>query len=217
MRRYESVLILDPQLSDEDVQNFTDRYSGLIKEGGGEIIRVQDWGQRRLAYLVKKRDTGRYLLLDYVGMPAVLNEVERQFKISEQVLKFISVMLDDNVDLDAFKEQAPAEKPASTQPTPAAAETAPPAAEPEAQPAQAEAAPETAAEAPVEPAAEAQTEAPVEAEAEVPVEAPAETPAEPDPAPQATEPAGSETAQDEPKAEASDEPVSDEAKKEGSN
>lgn len=234
MRRYESVLILDPELSDEDVQSFTDRYSGLIKEGGGEIIRVEDWGQKRLAYLVKKKDTGRYLLLDYVGMPSVLNEVERQFKISEHVMKFLSIMLDDNVDLDAFKEQAPQEETVATPPEPAATEPAPPVTEPEAQPtetapaeaaAEAPSTPEPVAEAPAEPVVEATAEpvveAPAEPVAEAPAEAPEEAPAEaPEeaavktPVESAPEPPAAEA---EPTAETSDEPASDEIKKEGDN
>jgi small subunit ribosomal protein S6 len=103
MRRYESVVILDPDMADDDVSNFTERYSRVIKQNGGEIIKIEDWGSKKLAYLVRKKDRGRYILLDYVGLPALLNEVERQFKISDEVMKFISVKVDDNVTLEAFK------------------------------------------------------------------------------------------------------------------
>ena len=103
MRRYESLIILDPDLPDEDIVGFTERYSQLIKTSGGEIIKIEDWGSKRLAYLVKKRDRGRYILIDFVGLPALITEMERQFKISEEVMKFLSVKLDDSVDLDAFK------------------------------------------------------------------------------------------------------------------
>ncbi len=74
MRRYESVVILDPDLPDDGIRQFTDRYTALIKNNGGEIIKLEDWGKKKLAYLVKKRDAGRYLLLDYVGVPDVISE-----------------------------------------------------------------------------------------------------------------------------------------------
>jgi small subunit ribosomal protein S6 len=110
MRRYESVVILDPEVADDDVRQFTERYTSLIKDHDGEIIKVEDWGKKRLAYLVKKRDTGRYILLDYVAPPEVINEVERNFKIDEGVLKYLSVKMDDDVDLEAFKAQAEEEE-----------------------------------------------------------------------------------------------------------
>ena len=56
MRRYESVIILDPDLPDDDIRAFTDRYTELIRSYGGDIIKVDDWGLKKLAYLVKKRE-----------------------------------------------------------------------------------------------------------------------------------------------------------------
>jgi small subunit ribosomal protein S6 len=117
MRRYESVVILDPELPEEDIQNFTEKYSQAIKQNGGEVIKIEDWGFKKLAYLVKKRERGRYLLLDYVGLPALLSELERQFKISEEVMKFVSVKIDDNVDLEAFKAQTVQEEETAAEPT----------------------------------------------------------------------------------------------------
>ncbi len=103
MRRYESVVILDPEMPDDDIRSFTDKYTELIKANGGEIIKIEDWGFKRLAYLVRKKEKGRYFLFDFVGVPAVITELERQFKISEEVLKFLSVKIDEDVDLEAFK------------------------------------------------------------------------------------------------------------------
>lgn len=103
MRRYESVVILDPEMPDDDIRSFTDKYTELIKTSGGEIIKIEDWGFKRLAYLVRKKEKGRYILFDFVGVPAVITELERQFKISEEVLKFLSVKIDEDVDLEAFR------------------------------------------------------------------------------------------------------------------
>jgi len=114
MRRYESVVILDPELSDDEVRSFTERYAGIITTKGGELIKLDDWGRKKMAYLVKRRDVGRYVLFDFVGMPDVITELERNFKITEHVLKFISVKLDDNINLEAFKAQREAEAAAAT-------------------------------------------------------------------------------------------------------
>jgi small subunit ribosomal protein S6 len=90
-------------MAEDDVRSFTERYSQLVKTSGGEIIKIEDWGLKRLAYLVKKKERGRYILFDFVGMPALISEMERQFKISEDVMKYLSVKLDHEVDLEAFK------------------------------------------------------------------------------------------------------------------
>ena len=108
MRRYESVIILDPDLPDDDIRAFTGRYTELIRSYGGDIIKVDDWGLKKLAYLVKKREKGRYVFFDYGGVPALIEEMERQLKISEEVIKFLSVKLDEDFDLGAFKAAAEA-------------------------------------------------------------------------------------------------------------
>ncbi|MGO8881783.1 MAG: 30S ribosomal protein S6 [Desulfomonilaceae bacterium] len=106
MRRYEALIVLDPDTSDDDVKALTERYSGTIKDHSGEIIKIEDWGTKKLAYLVRKKDKGRYILFDFVSGPELINELERQFKITEDVMKYLSVKLDDEVDLDAFKAKA---------------------------------------------------------------------------------------------------------------
>ncbi len=122
MRRYESIVVLDPDLHDDDIKAFTEKYSQLIMTQGGEVIKVEDWGTKKLAYLVRKRDKGHYILFDYVGNPALIFEMERQLKISEDVMKYLSVKLDDEVDLEAFKQQA---KPQEAAPEEAPAAEAP--------------------------------------------------------------------------------------------
>ncbi|MEW6352124.1 MAG: 30S ribosomal protein S6, partial [Thermodesulfobacteriota bacterium] len=113
MRRYECVVILEPDMKDDDIQGFTQQYSQLIKDHGGEMIKVEDWGIKKLAYLVKKKEKGRYVLLDYVGTPELISELERKMKISDDVMKFLSVKLDQDVDLEAFRAEEQAKKEAA--------------------------------------------------------------------------------------------------------
>jgi len=208
MRRYESVIILDPELSDDDVRNITERYTQIIKDRHGEVIKIEDWGSRKLAYLVKKKERGRYVLLDYVGLPDVLGELERQFKIADEVMKYLSVKTDDDVDLEAFKadaeqkaaEPAPAEPAEEESPPPV---TAPVEASEEEEEKASEPTPETAQEPAPEPEAATETAPPDEptetASAEVPETSPADAATQPD-----------ESAADAPEG-----PTADDDKKEG--
>jgi len=159
-------------MADEDIVGFTERFSTLIKTSGGEIIKIEDWGSKKLAYLVKKRDKGRYILFDFVGIPALIAEMERQYKISEDVIKFLSVKLDEDVDLEAFK--AAQEKPAEPEPAEAAASVPPAEAQPDTT--------ETAVTETQEPEAASETAA-VEQEASPEAPSPAEPSPEQEPAP----------------------------------
>jgi small subunit ribosomal protein S6 len=201
MRRYESVVILDPDVTDDDVRQFTERYTSLIKDNGGEIIKVGDWGKKRLAYLVKKRDMGRYILLDYVAPPEVIIEVERNFKIDEQVLKYLSVKMDDDVDLEAFKAQAEEEE-AKAKAESAAAEA--PEEKPEAAPATDEPAQPEASESSPEP--EASEKASEEKSEEAPT---TEEPTKSEAGEKAPEAEATDTT--DPKPESSDEQPTDES------
>jgi small subunit ribosomal protein S6 len=194
MRRYESVVILNPDMVDDEVKGFTEKYTQIVKQQGGEIIKIEDWGSKRLAYPVQKRERGRYILLDYVGKPALLTEVERQFKIADEVMKFISVKIDDNVNLEAFRAKdepkesaapaAPADMGLTLTPVASPSEAAPSV---EAAPVVAEAAKEAEATAEVAPSVDqspapaqesAEAAGPPEAEAPVQEPAPAEAPAQ---------------------------------------
>lgn len=108
MRRYEAVVIIEPDLADDEVKALTERYGDLIKSHEGELIKIEDWGIKKLAYLVRKRDKGRYVLFDFVSGPTLISELERQFKIAEHVMKYLTVKLDEDVNLEAFKAGGPA-------------------------------------------------------------------------------------------------------------
>ncbi len=158
MRRYESVIILDPDLPDDDIRAFTERYTELVRSYGGDIIKVDDWGLKKLAYLVKKREKGRYVFFDYGGVPALIEEMERQLKISEEVIKFLSVKLDEDFDLEAFKAEAEAKAQEAARAKAAAVEAAAPEVPPEEKPAEAASEEASAAENPAEEAKAESTE-----------------------------------------------------------
>ena len=95
MRRYETIFILNPDLEDEQAQSAIEKAKGIITQNSGEILKVEDWGKRKLAYEVKKKTKGHYILIHFTGSPALVSELERNFRVMDAVIKFQSVRLDE--------------------------------------------------------------------------------------------------------------------------
>lgn len=104
MRRYEIVLITDPDLSDNDRDSLMEKFKETIQQQEGALLKIEDWGQKRLAYDIKKKPRGYYTLLDFCGTGPLINALEHLFRIDDKVLKFMTVLLDKEVDIEAAKE-----------------------------------------------------------------------------------------------------------------
>jgi small subunit ribosomal protein S6 len=87
MRRYEMMVILDPQLDERAVAPSLDQFLGVVKTQGGSINKVDVWGKRRLSYEIDKRTEGIYAVLDLSCTPATVAELDRQLSLSETVLR----------------------------------------------------------------------------------------------------------------------------------
>lgn len=105
MRRYETIAIIDPELSEDDRRPVLDRVEGLIPQQDGLLIETDQWGGRKLAYEIKKKVRGFYVRFDYCGTGALVNEIERFFRIDDRVLKYMTVLQDDRINIDEIKEQ----------------------------------------------------------------------------------------------------------------
>ena len=156
MRRYETFIILDPDLSEDLRRPVLDRAKDVMAQMGGTLLRVEEWGSRRLAYTIRKKERGYYVRFDFCGSGQLVGEMERFFRIDARVLKHMSVLLDSEPNLERIQEEmakaeAAAQKPSETAATitPAAAAAAPESADP---------APQAAAPQPIVPA-ETQQEA----------------------------------------------------------
>jgi small subunit ribosomal protein S6 len=90
--RYETTFILEPGLDEARVNEEVERVSQWIKDLGGEIVEVQRWGKRRLAYEIGKRRDGIYTLMLYEGGNAVVKEIERRLRLNESVMRVLSVL-----------------------------------------------------------------------------------------------------------------------------
>ena len=104
MRRYETIFIIDPDLSADDRDPLLVRTKDLIPQQGGLLVKVDEWGSQKLAYEIKKKARGYYVLLDYCGTSALVNEIERLFRIDDRILKYMTVLLEKDVDLEKIKE-----------------------------------------------------------------------------------------------------------------
>lgn len=89
MRDYETLYIVRPDLDEEALTGVIDKYNNLISANGGEVINTNKWGKRKLAYEVKDYREGYYVLIDFQGQPAVAQELERVFKISDDVIRYL--------------------------------------------------------------------------------------------------------------------------------
>ncbi len=91
MNTYESIFILNPDLPEEKVEEHIRAVEGVIEARGGIVAQVERWGKKRLAYEVKRQRYGVYVLVHFSGPPDAVPEMERYFKITEPVMKYLSV------------------------------------------------------------------------------------------------------------------------------
>ena len=98
MRRYEVVFVLAPTLTEEQVKEQIETYSAAAKEMGANVLDVDDWGKRRLAYPVKKFTDGIYTVLTLEEEAAKsVKELERRFKVTDSVIRFLTVRIDEDL------------------------------------------------------------------------------------------------------------------------
>jgi small subunit ribosomal protein S6 len=95
MRNYESIFIADPTLVDEQVDELVKYFEGIIAEQGGELLKTDRWGKKKLAYTVQKFTEGIYTLFELTAGPKLIAELERRYRNHENVIKYLSVRTDE--------------------------------------------------------------------------------------------------------------------------
>lgn len=128
MRHYETVFIADPDIPPDVQNNLFDKARTLISDNAGELIDFDEWGNKRLAYEIRKKQRGHYVRLDYCGSGETVSSLENAFRIDERVLKFMTVLLDKEADPDQLKaaveaSRQPAETEVETTEEPAGSDT----------------------------------------------------------------------------------------------
>jgi small subunit ribosomal protein S6 len=110
MNHYETIFIIDPDTTDADREGIMEKVRSTFSQKNGELLLIDNWGVRKLAYEIEKKKQGRYVRLDYCGDGHLVDELERNFRLDYRVLKFMTILIDKDVDVDALKAaMAPAE------------------------------------------------------------------------------------------------------------
>jgi small subunit ribosomal protein S6 len=94
-RTYEIMFIVRPDVEEADLDKLIEGFSANVTNGGGEVKNVEKMGRRRLAYTVRKFNDGFYVLLTIAAAGSLISEIERRLRVSEQVIKFITVRMDE--------------------------------------------------------------------------------------------------------------------------
>lgn len=105
LNNYETVFILTPVLSEPQMKDTVEKFVGLLKEAGSEIVNEESWGLKKLAYPIQKKKTGFYQLVEFKADPSIIAKLELEYKHDERVMRFLTVKLDKYANAYAQKRR----------------------------------------------------------------------------------------------------------------
>ena len=105
MTRYETILISDPDIGEEERNQLFEKTKELISKMDGFLVLFDEWGNKKLAYEVKKKTRGYFVNIDYCGTGELVSEIERSFEIDDRAIKFMTIVLDKHVDVESLKAE----------------------------------------------------------------------------------------------------------------
>ncbi|WP_020588637.1 30S ribosomal protein S6 [Desulfobacter curvatus] len=106
MRKYETVFIADPDMSDQAREELLERVRGIIDRENGILLNIDEWGLKKLSYEIKKKLRGYYVCLTYGGTGALVTELERNFRLSDLIMKFMTILITEHVTEESLKQEA---------------------------------------------------------------------------------------------------------------
>ena len=118
MRRYETIFITHPDLTEENLSELQEKIRSIMASLKGEMLKLEDWGLKKLSYEIRKNIRGRYFLIDYLAATELVRELERNLRLNDRVLKFQTVKIPAQVPPEAsktLKEAGSAEKASKVQ------------------------------------------------------------------------------------------------------
>ena len=116
MRHYENLVIVKPTLTEEEIKNSIAAIEAVITENGGEIVARDEMGMRKLAYPIEKSPRGYFHVVYYTIEPSAIAEIERRFRINEELLRFVTIKYDSKREVKAWNDMVEKTKqPAKTE------------------------------------------------------------------------------------------------------
>jgi len=111
-RYYEATFIVDSILEDDKVDAIISRYTNFFEKNGGEVVKTDKWGRRKMSYPIKKRTTGSYITIEFKAEPSIIAKLERAYHLDDDVLRFLTVSYDKKSleTRDAYKARKEAEE-----------------------------------------------------------------------------------------------------------
>ncbi|NIK72809.1 small subunit ribosomal protein S6 [Thermonema lapsum] len=92
--QYETVFILTPVLSEDQMRDAVDKFRKILTDNGAELVHEENWGLRKLAYPIQKKKTGFYQLFEFKAGPEIVNILETEYRRDERVMRYLTVKLD---------------------------------------------------------------------------------------------------------------------------
>lgn len=105
MNHYETVFILTPVLSDEQTKETVEKFKKVLADKGAEIINEENWGMKKMAYAIEKKNSGFYFLIEFKAEPTVVAKLETAYRRDEKVIRFMTVKLDKYASAYAEKRR----------------------------------------------------------------------------------------------------------------
>ena len=110
LRRYELVYIIQPEATDEERTKVDERVTGIIEKMHAHVLKKEDWGKRKLAYEIRKFNKGFYVYLVFAAGATVPAEIERNLRLMDSVVRYLTICLDRDISLEAAKAEIAAEE-----------------------------------------------------------------------------------------------------------
>ena len=130
MRVYEELFVVKPDTPEEEVDGFVEQVKQLITTGKGTVDKADKWGVRKLAYRIQKYNEGVYILFQFTSSPDLVREIERRMRVTDMVIKFITVRIDEKMKKIEKRKKARDKRAARRPAPPVAAPMVPAAAAP---------------------------------------------------------------------------------------
>lgn len=106
LNEYETIYVARPDLTDDVMTRITAKFESVVAERGGTMLVAEDWGKRKLAYLINKHQRGHYIYLNYCGPAALVGEMERNLGLEDDLLRFLTVKLGEDVEVESRRALA---------------------------------------------------------------------------------------------------------------